>query len=96
MFYQEGFPIEIIVNELKNKNIESSIYHIADECLKHGWSEKTTIKKLIEIFPENKKEIINFCNSDYEQQREIIFNFLYSSKEEAKEWFNKKILNISK
>jgi hypothetical protein len=93
LFYQEGFPISISVEKLKEAGYEVSMFHIADECLKNGWTPKTTFKKLkIEIEDDinnvincNLEELEKFCYAEYEDQREMIFNFLYASREEALE-----------
>lgn len=84
MFYENGLPISISISELKKKNIEVSIFHIADECLKNGWSAKTTYNKIksdLEDDIENNTydyDILKkFCFSEYEDQREIIFKYLF-------------------
>lgn len=95
LFYQEGFPISMAASELKNKNIEVSILHVADECLKNGWSGKTTFNKLKVDFEEDidktnhfdLKALEKFCYTDYETQREMIFKYLFGSKEVATEFF---------
>ena len=87
MFYQEGFPISMLITEFKKQNIEVSIIHVADECMKNGWSSKTTYNKLKAEFEEdidkgNKydfEELKEFCWSDYETQREKIFNYLFKT-----------------
>ena len=86
LFYESGFPISITVSELKKKNIEVSILHVADECLKNGWSAKTTFNKLKTDFEEDieKNEydlqlLEKFCNSTYEEQRELIFQSLFET-----------------
>ena len=64
MFYQEGFPISMAVSELKKLNVEVSILHAADECLKNGWSAKTTFRKLKADFEEdidNSSKDIDWC-----------------------------------
>ena len=94
MFYQEGFPISLSISELKKKGIEVSIFHVADECLKNGWSPKTTINKLKADFDEDidKENIIDFnqlekfCNASYEDQREMIFDYFFKNEEQAKKW----------
>ena len=93
MFYQDGFPISMSITELNKKGIEVSLLHVADECLKNGWEEKTVIKKMQEDFKDsgdmqNKldiKLIEKFCYSNYEDQREMIFNYLFKSVKEAKQ-----------
>lgn len=92
MFYERGFPISMGIKKLREQNISVSIYHIADECLKHGWSSETTYKKLSEdlidsLEPFNKDELKKFCESSYEDQRDMIFNSLFENKENALEFF---------
>ena len=84
MFYQDGFPISICVSKMKEKNVEVSILHVADECLKNGWSEKTTFNKLKADFEDdidgNKidiEQLEKFCFASYEDQREMIFQYLF-------------------
>jgi hypothetical protein len=102
MFYQEGFPISMAVSELKKQGIEVSILHVADECLKNGWSAKTTYNKLKadfeeDIDKENKYDLETlerFCWSDYEIQREMIFKYLFSSStDDVRTGKNKEPLN---
>lgn len=84
MFYQDGFPISMAISEFKKKGIEVSILHVADECLKNGWNSKTTLNKLKADFEEdidgNDFDIATlekFCNSNWEEQREMIFQYLF-------------------
>ncbi len=94
LFYEKGLPISISIEKLKEYNIKVSILHVADECLKNGWSIKTTINKIKADFDEdiNKDNVFDFdlldkfCNSTYEEQREIIFNYLFKTKELAIDW----------
>lgn len=84
LFFQEGFPISVAITELKKMDIEVSILHVADECLKHGWSPKTTISKIAEDFtygtePVNIEQLKSFCNAKYEDQREMIFQDLFKA-----------------
>lgn len=87
LFYQDGFPISMAVSILKERGVEVSIFHVADECMKNGWSAKTTINKLRADFEDdidkNKFDLnvlITFCNSEYEDQREMILNYLFKSE----------------
>ena len=93
MFYQDGFPISMAISELKAKGIEVSIMHIADECMKHGWSAKTTFNKLKsdiedDIIGHNiELQLIEaFCYADYDTQRTMIFDYLFTDKETSKKW----------
>ena len=82
MFYQNGFPISMAISNFKLKGIDVSLFHIADECLKHGWSSDTTFKKLREDvidgnFETNLEQLKLFCYSNYETQRVMIFESLF-------------------
>ncbi len=84
LFYQDGFPISMAILKAKEKGIEVSLLHVADECLKHGWSEETVLKKLKEEFADdpnrNKYDILGlerFVHASYEDQREMIFQSLF-------------------
>lgn len=99
MFYQDGFPISIAISEFKKQGVEVSIFHVADECLKNGWSAKTTYNKLKTDFEDdidrNKIdfcELEKFCYADYESQRGIIFNYLFNTKDAAIVWAKNRLL----
>ena len=82
MFFQEGFPISMAVIELQKKGVEVSILHVADECLKNGWSAETTVRKLTDDFQDSQevldKDLLSrFCYNTYEGQREMIFQYLF-------------------
>lgn len=89
LFYQDGFPISISISELKKKDIEVSILHVADECMKNGWSAKTTFNKLKADMEEDIDRntydltLLNkFCYAPYEEQREMIFKYLFNDDKE--------------
>lgn len=92
LFYQDGFPISMSVFLLKQEGIEVSILHVADECLKNGWSLKTTLNKITADFEEgihgdkiDEGLLRQFCYSSYEEQRSLIFNYLFKSRDSAYE-----------
>lgn len=98
-FYQDGMPISMSVSILKEKGIDVSLLHVADECLKNGWSPKTTITKLIDDFQDDIDgnlvdfdQLTLFCSATYEDQREMIFQYLYgiSSGSVISDFENKK------
>lgn len=99
MFYEQGLPVSMAIQILKEKEIEVSILHIADECLKNGWPAKTTINKLVEDFQDNisfkldKAQLGKFCYASYEEQREMIFSSLFENQGKAKNWLMDKIKN---
>lgn len=97
LFFQHGFPISMSIQELKKEDIEVSILHVADECLKNGWSAKTTYSRLMADMEEdiektdyNLVQLELFCNSTYDHQRKMLYNYLFTTKEEAV----KKVKNI--
>lgn len=99
MFYQEGFPISMSVSELKKRGIEVSIFHVADECIKNGWSAKTTFNKLKADFDDDidrnefdEDQLKTFCFASYETQREMIFNYLFFSRDQALAWAKQTIV----
>ena len=88
-FYQDGVPISITIEDCYKHNINVSMLHVADELLKEGWKQKTVLTKLEE---EKSLDITNvmdmtnvkeFIFSDYETQREMIFNYLFKDENEA-------------
>ena len=103
LFYQDGFPISLSIAELKKKGIEVALFHVADECVKHGWSAKTTYNKLVGDFEDdvygNKYDtevLQRFIYNTYEGQREMIFQYLFGCStddvrngvnETPKQWF---------
>ena len=46
LFYEQGLPIEISLIEMKERGIDVSFLHIADELYKHGWTKKTILRAL--------------------------------------------------
>jgi hypothetical protein len=98
LFYESGFPISFSISELKKKGIEVSILHVVDELIRNGWSTKTILNRITADFEDDIDNniididsIITFFNSTYENQREMIFNYLFKTKEEAKDFFKQKI-----
>ena len=88
LFYQNGLPLQISIENCKKRGLEVSLFHIADEFLKNGWKNKTVISKLRDELDRsyNLEEVINFVESDYETQRETIFQYLFGSEKNAKNW----------
>lgn len=96
MFFQEGLPIPIQIHKLRESGIEVSILHVADGCLKNGWSPKTTVRKLKDDFSDSGEPLDiplleRFCYADYESQREMIFEYLFKDRDEATNWLRTKI-----
>lgn len=91
LFYQEGVPLEISADILFEKGVEISWLHIADELLKNGWSNKRVYNTLSHILLYSKYEsniplLKEFIYKEYNEQRDMIFNFLFENKEVAKNW----------
>ena len=106
MFYEEGFPISMAIEELSKKGIEVSLLHIADECLKNGIPPKTVINKIKQDIDEdinkdsNKtsvtfEQLSEFCEADYDRQREMLFNYLFGSRETAADWLRENLYNYA-
>lgn len=94
MFYQDGFPISFAINEFNKKGIEVSILHIADECLKHGWLPETTYVKLTDelrkdLTNNSKAQLKKFCYATYEEQRAMIFEYLFRNDFDLQKQFLK-------
>lgn len=92
-FYQDGFPISLSVSYWKDKGVEVSMFHVADECLKNGWSAKTTYNKLLADFADDidgntfdREALCKFCYADWQTQRDMIFAYLFGDQQTAKEW----------
>ena len=103
LLYQDGYPIILSIEALRKQGIEVSILHVADELLKNGWSTKATINKLNaeagECINNEERSLIKlddvekFCNSTYEDQREMIFQYLFGcTTNDVREGKNKKPL----
>lgn len=97
LFYEKGFPISMSAKELSKQDITLSWLHVADECLKHGWSAKTTYNKIqADISDSGERQFdINllkeFCYSEYEEQREMLFKYLFTNEETASKWLASKL-----
>jgi len=90
LFYESGFPISLSLEMLKKENIEVSILHVADECMKNGWNPKTTYNKLKADFEDqiidntiDWNDLKKFCNTDYVTQREMINKYLFNGIDQA-------------
>lgn len=95
LFYQAGFPISMSISQLKKIGVEVSILHVADECMKNGWTAKTTYNKLIADFEDDidgnivdTEQLKKFCYASWDDQREMIYNYLFVTPETARDFFN--------
>lgn len=89
LYYEQGFPIEMSILHFKDKGIEVSVLHVADELLKNGFPPKRVIAILQD---EGIEGIEKFCNATYQKQREMIFDYLFKNEAEAKAFFRFKLL----
>lgn len=99
MYYQDGFPIPMAVEQLKEHGVEVSMLHVADELLKNGFPKKRVIAIICDDMIEGDDRvdialIEGFCDSDYEGQRKMIFEYLFSSVDEAKDWTKGKLTKL--
>ena len=90
LFYESGFPISMSLQEAKSRGMEISILHAADECLNNGWSPKTVVNKFKADFEDdmnsgaiNLEHLEKFCNSSYDEQRGMIFEYLFGPGKEG-------------
>lgn len=96
MFFQDGFPISMAIDKFTNSGMEISILHVADECLKNNWSRETTLRKLTDEFNDDpnkqkwdQKLLSDFVFSSYEEQRHMLFDYLFKAQEsESIEFMN--------
>ena len=98
LYYQDGFPISMTHDILKERNIGISWLNVADELYKNGWTETRCLTVLRQEIDndETYNEVESFIKAakgtkekfytgtGYEDQREMIFNSLFKDKEEAK------------
>jgi len=84
MFDQDGFPIQMAIERLKKENIKVSMFHVADELLKLGWKCKTVESRLSEDYEGETllEDLKTFIWASYEEQREMIFEYLFKSNSE--------------
>lgn len=86
-FYSGGFPIALGIDNAIKLGYEVSMFHLADELLKNGWSAKTVIRKLKEEKDldingnMNMEGVEEFCMKEYEEQRAMIFDYLWKGRE---------------
>lgn len=90
LFYQEGFPISMAIETLNKSNIEVSIFHVVDELIKHGWNNKTILSRLKE---DDITDIELFLESSYEDQRAMIYEYLYNS--DGEQWLRDNIRSFA-
>lgn len=62
-FYEEGFPIHISVDILKEKGIAVSVLHIADELYKNGWKKRAIVNTLCQDFEGCEQLVSDFCDA---------------------------------
>ncbi len=94
MYYQEGLPIGITISRLESEGYKVSVLHIADELLKEGWKPERVLSRLkeeiadsVEIDLKHHLPLLQkFVNASYEDQREMIFQSLFSNVETGKKW----------
>lgn len=82
LYYESGMPISMSVQFMSDKGIEVSMLHVADELLKNGFTPDRVCNILEQDAQDGHTNIDielmrKFCNSTYEQQRKMIFTYLY-------------------
>lgn len=100
MFFEGGIPLQISITGCLKKGLTVSYLHVADDLLKNNMSSDTVINRVETTFSDcgvsiNKDMLVLFCNSTYEQQREIIFTYLWGCRwDDVRSGKNKKPLQI--
>jgi hypothetical protein len=85
LLHQDGLPLIVSHNRLKQSDVSVSWLHVADELQKFGWKNKTILSALTEVFEELKcldkiDQVKAFLELEYEDQREVIFKDLFQSE----------------
>lgn len=100
LFFESGFPISISLEMLGKENIQVSIFHVADECMKNGWSDKTTYNKLKADFEDqingnniDWNDLKKFCESDYVTQRQMINDYLFKGVDKLNYLRNERVFH---
>ena len=93
MFYQNGLPLQVSIERCKQEGFEVSLFHIADEFLKNGWKTKTVITKLRDELDRsyNLEELEKFVEMEYEEQRDMIFKYLFSNSFSAEKYLRENL-----
>jgi len=91
MLYEQGLPIGMGARVVIEKGFEVSWLHVADELQKNGWPKEAIISRLREETADSAitcdmDGITSFVNAEYEEQREMIFRYLYGNAETALIW----------
>jgi hypothetical protein len=87
-YTQNGMPIDISICILEKKGFEVSTFHLIDELVKLGFNYAKVRSILIEADKFGTKEKL-FIEADYERQRQMIYNYLFTDYEQAKKFFYK-------
>lgn len=101
LYYQRGLPFSIIAHTAQKKGCVISWLHMADELLKHGWSEKTILSRFREEFRDGRgdidfdgitiDDIEAFLAADYDRQRTILFAYLFPGTGDVEIFLPKRI-----
>lgn len=89
--YETGYPIGMLARKMTGEGVEVSWLHVADEPQKNGWPTKTILSRLREESRDSAIEldlqaIESFLVAEYEEQRAMIFSYLFGDRETALEW----------
>lgn len=106
LYFEQGIPISITMAKCFENRISVSPYKLADEFIKAGISNERTesilseaIHEIVEIPHEHRLNMINkirtFLVSDYETQREFIYNSLFNSTDTAKDYLRNQLKQIT-
>ena len=93
MYFESGLPIGIAAQEAEQMGYVVSWLHVADDLQKNGMDSAAIIAKLSEEAklsnlsnPPDMDAVAAFVSLPYEEQRTMIFEYLFGSKEVAMQW----------
>lgn len=101
MMMTHGTPLSIQIDLCKREGFDISPLHFADELLKGGFNPTNVIRKIQEETVDAGVSwpmdlIRKFVFSGYEEQRAILFEYLYGNEDKARSFFNGMIKELSK
>lgn len=101
LFYESGYPISMAISGLAEKGVEVSLLHLADELIKSGsfpFDKRgvcSAYKKIVGELDDSiqgdskptttKEDLYKFCHANYEDQREMIFQYLFGTPSKGAE-----------
>ena len=92
LFFEHGLPIGMSVRKAEEDGFEVSWLHIADDLLKNGIPPDSVLSKIREEASDSALGTVDmvavemFVWMDYDDQRAMIFEYLFGDRETALAW----------